>query len=86
MTSDIPGIKLFGFHGKVNEALDDRENGNINGDVTQPENGRWIFQDNEVELRADDVLQYWVFVQHENYGYRKDNQRFDVKGERKTYV
>ncbi|XP_077290193.1 beta-1,3-glucan-binding protein-like [Arctopsyche grandis] len=77
--TDVPGIKLFGFHGKVNEALDDKENGNINGDVTQPENGRWIFQDSEVELRADDVLQYWVFVQHENYGYRKDSQRFDVK-------
>lgn len=74
----MPGIKLFAFNGKVNEVNDDKGEGTISGDVKQSLNGRWIVEKPDVLLNKNDVINYGVFVQYENLGYRKDAQSYTV--------
>lgn len=81
---DSPGIKLFGFHGKINDNTGPKDTGTINGDVLQAKNGRWVFEDLNVRLVPGDKINYWVFVQQDIYGYRKDKQSYTV--ERKFFT
>lgn len=69
---------MFAFNGKVNEVSDDKSEGTITGDVKQPTNGRWIVEKPDVLLNKNDVINYGVFVQYENLGYRKDGQSYVV--------
>ncbi|KAJ9575890.1 hypothetical protein L9F63_007202, partial [Diploptera punctata] len=75
---DEPGIKLFAFHGNINKDFDGLEAGEMAKDVIKPKNGRWVFQDDRVRLKAGDVVYYWLHVIYEDLGYNKLDQKFTV--------
>lgn len=72
---------MFGFHGKVNEISDGKEDKNISGNVMRPINKKWTLYMKDAKLKKDDIIYYWVFVQHDYFGYRKDAQFYVVDRE-----
>lgn len=59
---DQNGIRVFGFHGRVNQQINGRERGLLYGDVSKPKHGFWTFIEPNVKLRAGDILSYWTYV------------------------
>lgn len=78
---DEPGLQLFAFHGSVNQPLSGLAAGTYSRDIIQSENGRWSFVDTTTRLQVGDIINYWTFVQKDLLGFRRDNQRFVVRGE-----
>ncbi|KAL1493410.1 hypothetical protein ABEB36_011470 [Hypothenemus hampei] len=68
------GVELFAFHAKVNQPILQIEPGDISQDVKKSVNGKFTYFNPDVMLQKGDVLNYWVFVQHNRFGYRKDEQ------------
>jgi hypothetical protein len=81
IVSDEPGVQLFAFHGNVNKELEGLEAGQMSRDVTKAKNGRWVFKDDRLKLSVGDVINYWLYVQHEGLGYHKLDQSWTVTGE-----
>lgn len=77
---DEPGLELFAFHGKVNTEINGFDNGDLSADILQSNNGQWVFFDKDVELKSGDIINYWLFVQKSGLGYRRDGERYTVKG------
>ncbi|XP_060535348.1 beta-1,3-glucan-binding protein [Cylas formicarius] len=79
---DQEGIKLFAFHGKINEEMNGREGGTFSRDITKAKNGRWTFYDPITKLNVGDVIYYWTYVDYfdgrNKLGYPKDDQEFTV--------
>ncbi|GAB0100171.1 hypothetical protein DMENIID0001_161700 [Sergentomyia squamirostris] len=65
----IEGIKLFSFHGAVNDEIRVNQQGTIHGEVTEAINRRWTFTDSRVVIKGDDVINYWIYVQFNNLAY-----------------
>ncbi|KAJ8930602.1 hypothetical protein NQ314_016572 [Rhamnusium bicolor] len=80
---DGEGIKLFAFHGKINEEMEGREAGTFSRDILKAKNGRWTFSDKQTKLKIGDILYYWTYVEYfdgqRKLGYPKDDQMFVVK-------
>ncbi|XP_059617359.1 uncharacterized protein LOC132262194 [Phlebotomus argentipes] len=72
---DVAGIKLFSFHGAVNDEIQVNQQGIIHGDVTEAIDGRWTFTDRTVAVKGDDVINYWIYVQFNNLGYHTENKQ-----------
>lgn len=81
---DQEGIRLFAFHGKINEEMNGREGGTFSRDIVKPKNGRWTFIDKTTKLKPGDVIYYWTYVDYNDgertLGYPKDDQMFTVTG------
>ena len=81
---DIPGIRLFAFHGNINEPINGREAGSFSRDITQTTNGRWAFVEKHARFNIGDILYYWVYVEFFDgqrvLGYPLDNLVFTVTG------
>ncbi|CAG9838773.1 unnamed protein product [Diabrotica balteata] len=79
---DEDGIKLFAFHGRINQEMDGREAGFFSKDILRPVNGMWTFSDRSTRLRVGDKIYYWTYVElfdgYEKRGYPKDDQVFTV--------
>ncbi|XP_052741806.1 beta-1,3-glucan-binding protein-like isoform X2 [Bicyclus anynana] len=69
---DTPGLSLFVFQGNVNRSIAKNDVGNIMGEITEPTDGRWVFEDLDVQLNVGDVINYYVHVVHNQMGYIKD--------------
>lgn len=67
-------IKLFAFHGSIGTPLNSIEEGDFNGEITEPENGRFTYVNTKNTLESGDVLYFWVHVQKGNLGYKKISQ------------
>nr|CAD7265980.1 unnamed protein product [Timema shepardi] len=81
-TVSIPddlGVQLFAFHGSVNKPLYDLEAGDMSRDVLTPHQGRWVFEEPGLRLRPGDIIYFWLYVQVDGLGYRKDHQYWIVK-------
>lgn len=78
--SDVDGIKLFAFHGRVNEPLPTAKDGDLSGDVNSPNNGKWVYENPDLTLAVGDKVYYWVYVQHNSLGYTKHDVVFEVTG------
>ncbi|XP_031623801.1 uncharacterized protein LOC116341082 [Contarinia nasturtii] len=74
---DTPGIQLFAFHGNLNSPMEGLENGQFSADILKHKNGRWTFIDRKHEIKPGDVLYYWMYVQKESLGYRRDDQKHE---------
>ena len=75
-----PGIELLIFHGRTNRILKENEPGEIHGEVTSADkDGRWTFLNQDKQLIIGDVINYWIYVQHNGLGYRLEQQLFKVK-------
>lgn len=79
---DQPGIKLFAFHGKLNEEMNGREGGTYSRDIIKAKDGRWTFIDKTTRLRPGDVIYYWTYVDYfdgeRKLGYVNDDQSYTV--------
>ncbi|XP_026470533.1 beta-1,3-glucan-binding protein-like [Ctenocephalides felis] len=62
----------------VNEPVTPLTPGEYSGEVTRSLNGRWTFENKNARLRPGDVLHYWMFVQHERLGYRRDDEKVTI--------
>ncbi|XP_049779992.1 neural Wiskott-Aldrich syndrome protein-like [Schistocerca cancellata] len=76
---DELGIELFAVHANINKPMGLLEAGQISVDITKPKAGRWVYEDRRVRLKPGDVINYWVYVQADGLGYRRDDQSFTVK-------
>lgn len=81
----MDGIKLFAFHGKINEEMNGREGGHYSRDITKAKNGRWTFVDTTAKLKPGDKIYYWTYVDYydgvNKLGYQRDDQEYTVPGE-----
>ncbi|XP_012057432.1 PREDICTED: beta-1,3-glucan-binding protein-like [Atta cephalotes] len=75
---DEHGITLVAFHININEDFDGLEAGRFAKDILKIRNGRWTFQDKQVQLRRDDIIYYWVHVVYEGLGYNLIDQSHRV--------
>ncbi|XP_055913520.1 uncharacterized protein LOC129947111 [Eupeodes corollae] len=64
---------LFAFHGKLNEQMRGLEAGKWSKDISQPTNGRYVFEDRVTSFKVGDVIYYWTFVINNGQGYREDD-------------
>lgn len=69
---------MFGFHGRKNKRLNNIEPGDFNKDILQPTGGLWVYYEPSLQLDVGDVIYYWIFVQHNQLGYRQDNLEWNV--------
>ncbi|XP_046993386.1 splicing factor 3B subunit 2-like [Schistocerca americana] len=76
---DELGIELFAVHANINKPMGLLEAGQISVDITKPKAGRWVYEDRRVRLKPGDVINYWLYVQADGLGYRRDDQNFTVK-------
>ncbi|CAH0546478.1 unnamed protein product [Brassicogethes aeneus] len=80
---DEEGVKLFAFHGKINEEMNGREGGTFSRDILKPKDGKWTFYDPTAKLNIGDKLYYWTYVDffdgERKLGYPKDDQFHEVK-------
>ncbi|XP_052758982.1 beta-1,3-glucan-binding protein-like [Galleria mellonella] len=71
-------ISLFAFNGHLNRAIGSDDVGSIRGEVTKATNGRWEFEDPNVELKVGDVIHYYFIVTVDRVGYVIDNLTYTV--------
>lgn len=45
-------VKLFAFHGKINEAMNGWEAGDFSIDITRPTEGRFVYENKNAELEV----------------------------------
>lgn len=83
---DERGIALFAFHGSVNKVLRANEVGDFYGDTRNSYENEWSFETTRYQLQPGDVLNFWIYVQHNNFGYRLENQRFVYPSNENKYV
>lgn len=82
---DTPGIQIFAFHGNLNSPMEGLEAGQFSADILKHRTGRWTFSDKRHEIKAGDILYYWLYVQKDGLGYRRDDQRHDFTGKRSCF-
>lgn len=75
-----PGIVLFAFHGNINREFTGAEPGDFAGEVLTKQNGQWSYENTNQQLKVGDKLNYWIYVQHNQLGYRIENQKYVVPG------
>lgn len=73
--ADQRGVAFFAFHGNINREISATENGQFSGDTRQPENYEWAYQTTRYQLQPNDILHFWLYVQHDSLGYVLANQR-----------
>ncbi|RZC41379.1 Gram-negative bacteria binding protein 2 [Asbolus verrucosus] len=75
----LEGIQMFAFHGNVNKEITQIDPGQFSKDFTSPsDNNMWSYFNDELSLKVGDVVYYWIFIQYDKLGYRKDAQRWNV--------
>lgn len=77
-TLDTPGVKLFAFHGQRNHPLKNVESGEFSEEIRSPKDGKWTYFNPDTRLEVGDVIYYWIVVHYNNFGYRKDDQIYNV--------
>ncbi|KRT81459.1 hypothetical protein AMK59_5856 [Oryctes borbonicus] len=80
---DRTGIRLFAFHGKLNEKFAGRHDGGYySRDITSKKNNRWVYTDKTTRFKIGDVIHYWLFVDYYNgrnqLGYVSDYRTFNI--------
>lgn len=78
---DTPGIQIFAFHGNLNSPMEGLEAGQFSQDILKHRSGRWTFTNRKHEIKPGDILYYWLYVQKDSLGYRRDDQRHEFTGE-----
>lgn len=71
---------MFAFNAKVNKDVGLNEPGDVSGETRNAgPDGRWTISVRNLALKVGDKIHYWIFVQHENLGYRLENQHYEIK-------
>ncbi|XP_059057977.1 beta-1,3-glucan-binding protein-like [Achroia grisella] len=77
--SSTSKISLFAFNGHVNRAIANEDVGSIRGEVMKAEDGKWAFEDHNVELKEGDVIYYYFVMSVDRSGYVVDNLSYTVR-------
>lgn len=84
VSTDEPGIEQFAVHYSVNgEGLPGTMAGQVNKDINQKTNGKWIWsadKPNLSEVNGDKVF-YWCWIKYKGLGYPVTGLTKIVKGE-----
>lgn len=80
MFLEIPGLQSFGFHGNLNKEIKQNEQGELLQENILPKNGRLSYFNEDLVLKPGDKINFWLSIQHDKLGYRKDNQYWVVSG------
>ncbi|KAL0822274.1 hypothetical protein ABMA28_004389 [Loxostege sticticalis] len=75
---DSSGMTFFAFQGNVNRQISSTLVGSLKGEITQATNGRWVYDNPDIQLKIGDVINYYVFVSVNREGYVKDNLSYTV--------
>ncbi|CAG9088920.1 unnamed protein product [Plutella xylostella] len=75
---DTPGIGLMAIQLNLNRKIASPIVGEYSGEVLSPVNGRWTYDLPYLELKMDDVINYYIFVSFNGKGYLKDDLTFKV--------
>nr|AHD25001.1 GNBP [Antheraea pernyi] len=75
---DVPNLGIFVFQGNLNRTIGKTDVGTLSGEVLQPTNGRWVYENPNIELNPGDTIYYYVFVSINREGYIKDNLSYTV--------
>lgn len=67
---------LFAFHGSINKSIRGNEVGDYNGETRTKTRNEWVFENTRYQLQRGDVLNFWIYVQNNDFGYRLENQRY----------
>lgn len=78
--ADSSGMTFFAFQGNVNRQISSTLVGSLKGEITQATNGRWVYDNPDIQLKIGDVINYYVFVSVNREGYVKDNLSYTVTG------
>lgn len=70
---------LFSFHGKINQSFRGPEPGDFYGEQRYVHDGKWIYENNNVNIQKNDIIHYWIFVQHDKLGYELFDQHYLVR-------
>ncbi|XP_037934326.1 beta-1,3-glucan-binding protein-like, partial [Teleopsis dalmanni] len=73
-----PGISLFAFHGNLNRQMNGLEAGTWSVDITNNENGFWVYRNHDAVVNPGDRIYFWTYVLKDGLGYRQDNGVFYV--------
>lgn len=76
---DEPGIRYFVINGNINRPIHHNGVGEIYGEVFTSINENWVYENTNIQLHVNDVINFWVFVQHYQLGYRLDDQSVVIK-------
>ncbi|XP_037934684.1 gram-negative bacteria-binding protein 3-like [Teleopsis dalmanni] len=71
-----PGISLFAFHGNLNRQMNGLEAGTWSVDITNNENGFWVYRNHDAVVNPGDRIYFWTYVLKDGLGYRQDNGVF----------
>lgn len=52
----------------------------VESTLTKDDSGLWIYQTSNTAFTFDDSIEYWMYVEHNNFGYYT-SQNVKVKGE-----
>lgn len=80
-TADERGVAYFAFHGSINKNLRTGEPGDFYENTPQKSGREWAYENSRVQLRPGDVLYFWMYVQHDEFGYHLNDQRATYPGE-----
>lgn len=76
---DEDGIEVFYFHGRVQRKDQHALNSDAIALDTRDRTGnRWLVRDDNLQLQAGDVINYWIFVRKNGVGYRNPTGYFMV--------
>uniref|UniRef100_A0A1Q3FNF1 Putative gram negative binding protein subgroup a n=1 Tax=Culex tarsalis TaxID=7177 RepID=A0A1Q3FNF1_CULTA len=71
---DVPGIKLFAFHSRINKPFKQLEEGDFADEVMEPDaEGNWVYETTKANVPDGQFIYYWVYVQHEDRSYHATN-------------
>lgn len=77
---DSPNVSLFVFQGNINKKIGENDVGTVSAEITKPTDGKWLYENRNLDLKVGDVINYYVYVVSDKKGYLKDNLSFTVKG------
>lgn len=70
---------MFAFHGKINDTFRGPQEGEFHGEKRKAENNEWIYDNSKTILEKNDVIHYWIMVQHNNLGYIINDKQFVIR-------
>lgn len=74
-------MSFFAFHGSLNKVVETGEPGDFIQQTDEKNNDEWHYENTRIQLKSGDILYFWIYVQHDIFGYHLNNQRYVYPGE-----
>lgn len=83
---EMKDVNVIAFHANKNRKIDEIEPGEISTDIIRPAENGWTFFNPSLKLKVGDKINYWIFIQHNSFGYKKPGQSWVVNGKKQIRV